>query len=117
MLQRGRKSVFVDDGTVPVKAPCGLNRAEKKLFDDMIASVDRRHFVKSDTPLLVSYVQATIIACQAARSPLQIGLFERAVKVQVMLARSLRLSPRTRIDGRKTGRLQAPLAGPAPWEE
>ena len=83
----------------------------------MIASVDRRHFVKSDTPLLVSYVQATIMACQAARSPLQIGLLERAVKVQVMLARSLRLSPRTRIDGRKAARLQAPLAGPAPWEE
>ena len=59
MLQRGRKTVFVDNGTVPVKAPSGLNKAEKKLFDDMIASVDRRHFVESDTPLLVSYVQAT----------------------------------------------------------
>ena len=117
MLQRGRKTFFVDNGPVPVRAPSGLNKAEKKVFDDMIASVDRRHFVESDTPLLVSYVQATIMACQAARSPLQIGLFERAVKVQVMLARSLRLSPRTRIDGRKAGRLQAPLAGPAPWEE
>ena len=116
MLQRGRKLVVVDDRTVSMKAPCGLNKAEKKLFDDMIASVDHRHFVKSDTPLLVSYVQASIMARKAARSPLQIVMFERAVKVQIMLARSLRLSPRTRIDGRKAGRLQPDVLNP-PWED
>ena len=56
------------------------------------------------------------MACKAARSPLQIGLFERAVKVQIMLASSLRLSPRTRIDGRKVGRLQPDIQNP-PWDD
>ena len=119
MLQRGRRSadVRVIDTALPsVRTPSGLNRAERKLFDDMIASVDRRHFVESDTPLLVSFVQASIMARKAARSPLQISVFERAVKTQVLLARSLRLSPRTRIDGRKAGRLQADVLNP-PWED
>ncbi len=120
MLQRGRKKVeafLVDDGTVSVKVPAGLNKAEKKLFEELIGACDPRHFVKSDAPLLVSYVQATLKARDAAHAPEKIGLWERAVKTQVLVARALRLAPRTRIDGRKAGRLQAPLAGPAPWEE
>lgn len=118
MLQRGRKSVeglYVDDGTVPIKTPSGLIASEKKLFNTMIASVGFNHFTPSDVPLIVSYVQATLMAQRAAKSPLQIGLFERAVKAQILLARSLRLTPRARIDARAAAR-KTPEPPDLPWD-
>ena len=73
MLQRGRKSAGnlalprVDGTPPPLKPPTCLRNAERKLFNELIAACDPKHFVESDLPLLASYVQATVMAQNAVR--------------------------------------------------
>jgi hypothetical protein len=53
-------------------APRGLSKAERALFDQIVKACDPRHFVESDGPLLVSYVQATLMSRQTAGDQEQI---------------------------------------------
>jgi hypothetical protein len=74
MVQRGRKSAAVvplrvDGSPPPLQPPAYLNTVERKLFCELIASVDTRAFVESDLPLLTSFVQATLMARKTARDP------------------------------------------------
>ena len=67
MRQRGRKSssfvaLRVDGSPPPLQPPAYLNEEERALFAELIAAVDTRAFVPSDTPLLVSFVQATLVS-------------------------------------------------------
>lgn len=41
---------------------------------------------------------------------------KKAVRVQAMLARSLRLTPQSRLDPKTVARRQPEHTGPAPWE-
>jgi hypothetical protein len=123
MLQRGRKSSAVDlalprvDGAPPrLKPPSYLRNRERKLFREVLASVDPRHFVESDLPLLASYVQATILAQQAVRDPDQIAVWEKAVRVQAVLATKLRLTVQARADPKTLARRVPQSRKPAPWE-
>jgi hypothetical protein len=69
------------------------------LFRKLIADCAPDHFVPSDRPLLVSYVQATLLARRAAKSMTTdasfAAAFEKAVKIQAMLATRLRLAPQS----------------------
>lgn len=78
--------------------PTSLSKDERALFAEIVASRDPRHFVESDLPLLVSYVQATLMAHAMAREAGKTADWEKAVRVQAMLARSLRLTPQSRMD-------------------
>ena len=123
MRQRGRKSAAAELATLPgvdgkpprLKPPPHLNDDERLLFDELVGACDPRHFVESDLPLLASYVQATLIARDAAHAPSKIVLWEKAVRMQATLATRLRLSPQGRIDPKTVGRRQE-FQGPRPWE-
>jgi hypothetical protein len=60
-------------------------------------------------------VQATIASRRYARHPGKVDCWEKAVRVQTMLATKLRLTAQSRIDPKKLGR-QEPL-GPTPWDD
>jgi hypothetical protein len=79
----------------------------------LVGACDQAHFRSSDLPLLASYVQASVIARDAARDASKIMLWERAVRMQATLATRLRLSPQSRIDPKTLGR-QEPQGAP-PW--
>jgi hypothetical protein len=114
--QRGRKSIEanliplnVSGGQSFLKAPATLSSAERQLFAEVVGAVDPRHFVKSDMPLLVSYIQATIVARRltpkgARPDPKVVTSWERAVRVQATLATRLRLAPQSRTSPKTVGR-------------
>ena len=122
MGQRGKKSAAklaapVVDGSLPrLDPPAFLNKAERGLFVDLVNSCDARHFVKSDLPLLASFVQATLKVRDAARDPDKLTTWEKSARIQAMLATRLRLAPQSRLDP-KTVHRRTPLIGPKPWEE
>jgi hypothetical protein len=106
MAHRGRKSaaslaIFPNvTGTPPrLKPPEDLvNHEERALFQEIVGHCHPAHFRASDIPVLVSYVQATLMARQMARDPEQMAVWEKAVKLQAMLATRLRLTPASRSD-------------------
>jgi hypothetical protein len=121
MRQRGRKSadslaVLSVNGKQPrLSAPPSLDDNERALFDELVAACYPSHFRESDIPLLISFVQATLIAQGTAHDPSKAALWERAVRMQATLATRLRLAPQSRVDPKTLGRQQLP-AGPRPWE-
>jgi hypothetical protein len=126
MLQRGRKSLAnvttfrVDGQPSRVEPPRYLTAPERKLFVALVAAVNAKHFTESDTPLLISYVQATALAQQAIKEARKdtgaLLRWEKAVKLQAVLATRLRLAPQSRID-RKAVTRNLPSPGPLPWEQ
>jgi hypothetical protein len=119
MTQRGRRSAAnlavlrVDGRPPPLEPPRDLTGDERLLFDEIVSASDTRGLVKTDLPLLVSFVQVTTIARNAARGG-KIDVFEKCVRMQAMLATRLRLSPQARITARTAGRQQ--YTGPKPWD-
>ncbi len=130
MRQRGRKSAanlasLCVDGKPPrLEPPATFNEAERNVFVDIVGASAPEHSRPSDLPLLVSYVQATVLGEQAATelrngavidgkpSP-WITVQEKCVRAMVALSLRLRLAPQSRIQPRGVGRFQAPLR--LPW--
>jgi hypothetical protein len=121
MRQRGRKSAAslailnVNGKQTRLSAPPSLDDNERALFDELVAACDPSHFRESDIPLLVSFVQATLIARGAAHEPERIAMWEKATRMQATLATRLRLAPQSRLDPKTVGRREVPT-GPRPWE-
>jgi hypothetical protein len=91
-----------------------LNKAERAVFKEVIAATDPRHFVSTDIPLLATYVQATVMV---RSKPRQQAMWECAARVQTMVARALRLTPRSRIGPKRAARNVHQLHPPKPpWE-
>jgi hypothetical protein len=88
-------------------APSGLTAAERKLFTEIVADCHPKHFVKSDLPLLVSFIQSTLIsrsaATKLARDPEYLMLWQTATRMQATLATRLRLAPQARTDPKTQG--------------
>jgi hypothetical protein len=121
MNQRGRKSsaslVVVATGAPPRLAPpADLSDDEKALFLELVNACSPKHFVESDKPLLISFIQATILARASAGKAMLIGTWEKAVKVQALLATRLRLAPQARLDPQTVGRFKLSSGLPKPWE-
>jgi hypothetical protein len=125
-----RKSAF--DNIVPLNfsglpphltAPSGLSADERKLFNELINACDPRHFVKSDLPLLVSYIQSTLLSRRAAsqmgRDPDMVTVWEKATRMQATLATRLRLAPQARTDPLTVARRHGTYHdhSPKPWEK
>jgi hypothetical protein len=121
MLQRGRRSSNslaqpnVDGKPARLSPPTSLTPKEREVFVDLVAAVDARHFRESDLPLLISYVQASVMAQAAARKG-DTKTWERVTRVQAMLATKLRVSPQTRLDPRTVARRPVPI-GRRPWQD
>src|SRR5689334_6665778 len=123
-----RKSAF--DNIVPLgftglpprqTAPSGLSDAERKMFNELVGACDPRHFVKSDVPLLVSYVQSTLLSRSAAAKMTKnsdwVKTWETATRMQATLATRLRLAPQARTDPLTIARQQASYHSPKAWAE
>lgn len=115
MRQRGRKSaasllvVNNVDGTPPrLPTPVGLNTRERVVFEMLVNACSPNHFRKSDTPLLVSYVQACLLSHRLGRTN-KLKEWEASVRVMVALSTKLRLNPHTRSDPKTVAR------EPDPW--
>ena len=114
------------DGSPPqLQPPASLSPPEAQLFRDLIAAVDRKHFRSSDLPLLCRYVEACVLAEQAAKELRQGAVIdgkpsgwlivqEKCVRTLTALSLRLRLSPQARLGNRSVGR-QKPPDGPRPW--
>ena len=119
MRQRGRKSAELIalnvQGLPPrLQPPSYLNAKERKAFETLIAATDVRHFSESDIPMIVSFVQASLLVHAAARKQ-DAETFEKLSRVQAMLATKLRLTVQSRADPKNITRMQ-PYSGPRPWE-
>ena len=114
------------DGSPPkLKPPTSLSLPERELFNALIDAVDRKHFRSSDLPLLCRYVEAAVLAEQAAKELREHGAVidgraspwlvvqEKSVRTLNSLSLRLKLSPQSRLSNRAMGR-QKPV-GPKPW--
>src|SRR5262245_24485098 len=106
-------------GPTPIKPPAHLTAKEVALFREIVGSVGPRQFIQTDAHLLASFVQCTIVAREAIKDlPDSVGIWDRAVKMQAVLATKLRLTPRSRIDQRAAGRTARDAPAPIkPWDE
>ena len=73
MKQRGRRSAaslattpVITHEPVPVQPPAALSEAARKVFLDLVSSVDPAHFEQSDVGLLCQYCEAQVMAERAA---------------------------------------------------
>jgi hypothetical protein len=91
MRQRGRKTadnliaVSVNGDPPRLQPPEHLDQEERTLFTEIAEACSPRHFVASDLPLLVSYVQATLLSRRAvkkaAEDPAMLALWEKATRM------------------------------------
>jgi hypothetical protein len=99
--------------------PSSLTDDEQSLFVQITQACSPRHFVPSDLPLLVSYVQATLLSRQAIKNAgkdtVALATWEKATRMQATLATRLRLAPQSRMDPKTLARQQPTLVRP-PWE-
>jgi hypothetical protein len=123
MRQRGRRSVASNlvplamRGEPPrLSPPSFLSAEEVALFNEVVGACDVSHFRKSDEPLLVAFIQATLMSRDAAHDPSKILVWEKATRMQATLATRLRLAPQSRLDPKTVGRHAEPPRGPKPWE-
>lgn len=125
MRHRGRKSA--EELATPnitgepprLDPPPSLTEDEQSLFVQITQSCSPRHFVVSDLPLLVSYLQATLLSRQAIKDAAKdtgaLATWEKATRMQATLATRLRLAPQSRTDPKTLARQQPQLVRP-PWE-
>ncbi len=126
LRQRGRKGGKFDVDALNVEGdpprldpPPDLTDAERALFVQITKACSPKHFVPSDLPILISFVQCTLLSRQAiktaARDAAALTTWEKSVRLQATLATRLRLAPQSRFDA-KTNARQQPRVGPWPWE-
>jgi hypothetical protein len=122
-MKRGRTSlaelsvVSIDATTKPIEPPEFLTPKEAKLFREVVASVSPKHFVPSDAHLLATFVQVTLTGREAIKGlPDTIGIWDRCVKTQAILATKLRLAPQSRLDQRAAGRSTREMPTKTPWD-
>jgi len=129
LVQRGRKSQYANvvplnaAGKPRVQPPSWLSVAEKALFLEIVGASDPRHFVKTDLPLLITYIQAVLLVKKLApktKSPdaAAVASWERAVRTMAMLSTRLRLAPQARLDPKTVGRFTGEQVSDErkPWE-
>jgi phage terminase small subunit len=110
--------VCIDVARQPIETPSGLAPEVRKIFRETVASCDAQHFRKADIPLLVSYATATNLArCYASKLGVDataLRAWTEATKLQLSLARALRLTPSSRTDPKTIGRQQE--SSGRPWD-
>jgi hypothetical protein len=108
-----------------MQAPSSLGNAERKVWDHIISTTARAHWVPSDSYLLVEYCRAIVLADRAWNvladvdaDPLHakaaVILQEKSVRAMCALAHKLRVSPQSRQDRKRN--TNDPRAGvKRPW--
>ena len=119
-MKTGRKGIAAT--VVPIDAiaarprlnpPPSLSKPARLLFIEIVASVDRQHFSKADTPLLCSLVSTTLAARMHAKklekdaTPDVVKAWEKLVKLQLSLSTKLRCTVQSRVNPYTAGRRMA----------
>jgi hypothetical protein len=125
MQHRGRKSAAelaipnVSGEPPRLDPPPSLTDAERSLFVEIVEACSPKHFVPSDLPLLLSFIQSTLLSRQAIQNAAKdagaLATWEKATRMQATLATRLRLAPQSRMDPKTLARQQPQLVRP-PWE-
>jgi hypothetical protein len=71
------------------------------------------HLTAIDVPLLASYAQSIVLCRRVGRDGSRVDLWQKLIRAQAMLARSLRLTPQSHREQAAGRRQQAP--GSDPW--
>ncbi len=122
MGKRGRLSAEalllprVDGSQRRVRPPAGLDRDVTALFRQLVGGCDPQHFMESDSPLLIEYCRAVLLAERAHRELQRKGpvlnskpspwilVQEKSVRSMVALSLRLRVSPQARLRPETTAR-------------
>jgi phage terminase small subunit len=118
------------DGKPPrLEPPAGLDRKTAAVFTRLVEATPLGHFVASDTPLVVEFCRAVIMAERADRELRQNGpvigtkpspwitVQEKAVRSLTALSLRLRLAPQARQDPKTAHRRAQRPTIPPPWEQ
>src|SRR5262245_38260510 len=125
MMQRGRKSAaslsVIALETVPrLRVPSGLTKAEEDLFRLIVGQCAADHFVPSDGPLALAYMQPVLLSRSAFRQVTEAGIgvqtWQQAARTMASLATNLRLCPHSRSDPKTIGRHQRDFIGPSAYD-
>jgi hypothetical protein len=108
--------IAVDGRPSKLEPPSYLTPPEIELFEELVNACSADHFRSSDMPVLVSLVQATLLARNTGRDPDKVAEFDRLARLQATLATKLRLTVQSRSDPKNIGRQQLLPMGPMPWE-
>jgi hypothetical protein len=121
--QRGRKpgnlrGVSIDGDPPRLDPPSSLTADERSLFVEIVKACSPKQFAPSDLPLLVSYIQSTLLSRhavkKAATDASALAVWEKSTRMQATLATRLRLAPQSRFDGKSAARQQPSWVKP-PW--
>lgn len=106
--QRGRKSAASLSVVTPItalprlKPPADAREAEAELFRTIVSQCAADHFVASDAPLLLAYVQAVLLSRwtfqQIQEGGIGVQVWQQAARTMATLATKLRLCPHSRTD-------------------
>lgn len=113
-------SVVPIGAALRLQPPEVLTVKEREFWGQIVGSVSPDHFRPADLPILAAYCQQRGIhdkaleEFRAGESFEKYNLVERAAKMMLSLARSLRLTPQSRMDTKIAGRTTRPET--KPWE-
>lgn len=124
------KMVSVTGQPAPLEPRKGLAPPLRKLFAQIVAEVQARHFVPSDRALLERYCEAIALA-ETAQAHIEregavteegrispwVTVQEKAHRSAVALSGKLRLCPSARLDRKVAGTTTAAPARSMPWED
>lgn len=108
--------------------PAGLDAASAAFWAEIVGSVHPDHFRPADVPLLTAYCEQRALYARAMRELAEpdglttpagkvspyFAIMERSARLMTMLARSLRLTPQSRISKAKSERTTRAAA--KPWQ-
>lgn len=102
----------IDPAPSRLQPPRDLAADERRLFLELVNATRPQHFLPSDRPLLVRYVEAACLAARASRELKTLGVVgpegvnpwlavrSRATREMAVLSTRLRLSPQSRLNQR-----------------
>jgi hypothetical protein len=101
MAQRGRHGSkipnypFATKASTRLTAPSTLTKAERDLFNSIVATCHPQHFVECDRELLVSYIEL-VVRLRSSKKPVEEK--SELLRLQISFATRLRLTPQSRMD-------------------
>ena len=103
-----------------LEPPDYLDDEERAQFAQLVRDVHPDHFTRSDVPVLVSFVQATLAGRRCVRDPAKLDEYVKFTNLQLRLASKLRLLPSSRSRRYKTAAMAAQMnervAVATPWD-
>src|SRR3974390_3224980 len=110
MRQRGRKTELKLPLTAIVgekprlQPPAYLTKRQATEFTEIVDAAAANHFAKSDVPIVASLARVNLLLRGLSKGGKDFATYEKTIRLQVLLARSLRLTVQSRADRKTIGR-------------